>query len=415
MSVTRRSFLKSTLHTTALLSLAPGTPALCRRATAVAATGQRSDDGTALVVVQLSGGNDGLNCVVPYADDVYGRSRTTLRLGARDVLKIDDHLGFHPAMAACRRLYDEGRFSVIQGVGYPKSSRNHPEAERDWQTARPGDAGHPTGWAGAFADIAAAAGTTGIPVAFVEGIRPPLAVRSAHAIVPAVATPAGLTLRGLPPGGARAENRPGIPVPGDATNPLLEHLRATSAAAVDTSDRVLRALATTPTDRYPSSQFAKRLHATACLIRADIGVRLFYTVLGGDGFGGFDSHANQQENHAALLRQFSEGVGAFMDDLRRDGLDDRVLLMTVSEFGRTVSENGRRGTDHGAAAPVFLAGGRLKGGLIGPHPDLGALDNDAPRFLTDFRRVYATMLGPWLGADAEFVLGGRFEPIPCLA
>lgn len=395
------------MGTSALVSLVPGIPAWGRHG-AAAAEGETAGAGArALVVVQLSGGNDGLNCVVPYADDVYARSRTTLRIGPREALRIDDHLGFHPAMAACRRLYDEGRFSVIQGVGYPKSSRNHPEAERDWQTARPGDAWHPTGWAGSFADLAHIARPQGIPVVFVDPSSRPIAVRGEHAIVPSVRSVADLTFR-APPGASG-------PTAGKDGNPLLEHVRAAAATAISTSDRVRRALAATPPDRYPPTQFAKRLHATACLIRADVGIRIFYTVLGGDGFGGFDNHANQKENHAALLAQFSGAVAAFMDDLSRDGLADRVVLMTMSEFGRTVGENGRRGTGHGAAAPVFLAGGRLKGGLIGSHPDLRDLDNDAPRVRTDFRRVYATMLGPWLGADPEPILGGRFDPLPCLA
>ena len=144
------------------------------------------------------------------------------------------------------------------------------------------------------------------------------------------------------------------------------------------------------------------------MIRAESGFRIFYTDHGGDGFGGFDNHASQKENHAALLKQFSEAVAAFVADLEEDGLDDRVVLMTVSEFGRTVTENGRGGTDHGAAGPIFLAGGALPGGIIGAHPRLDDLDRDALRFHTDFRAVYATVLEKWLGIKSPPILGGQF-------
>lgn len=402
MSTTRRRFLGGAACASTMLALAPGLPGLLRRAAAAAGTGSGADDGpTSLVVVRLSGGNDGLNCVVPYADDVYARSRTTLRLGARDVLKIDDRLGFHPAMTACRRLYDEGLFGVIQGVGYPKSSRNHPEAERDWSTARPGDVAVPTGWVGRYADTCRP-GT--VPAVFVGPIAPPMAIRAEHAIVSPVRAVEDLALRDAPD-----------LAPASRGGALLGYVRGVHDAARETSRKVRAAAAATPAGRFPATQFAQRLRAIASLIRADVGIRVHFTELGGDGFGGFDNHANQKENHAALLAQFSDGVGAFVDDLRRDGLVRRVLLMTVSEFGRTVTENGRHGTGHGAAAPLFVAGGRLKGGLTGPHPDLGRLDNDALPCHTDFRRVFATVLRTWLGADADAVLGASFEPVEFLA
>ena len=408
MSTTRRRFLGGAACASTMLALAPGLPGLVRRAAAAAGTGPGADGPTSLVVVRLSGGNDGLNCVVPYADDVYARSRTTLRLGARDVLKIDDQLGFHPAMTACRRLYDEGLFGVLQGVGYPRSSRNHPEAERDWSTARPGDTAVPTGWVGRYADLC---GPASVPAVFVGPIAPPMAIRAERAIVPPVRAVEDLTLRGAPDDDARRAAEDGA---GPAAGALLRHVRNVSDAAREAGRKIRSAAAATPPGRFPATQFAQRLRAVASLIRADLGIRVYFTELGGDGFGGFDNHANQKENHAALLAQFSDGVGAFIDDLRRDGLVRRVLLMTVSEFGRTLGENGRHGTGHGAAAPVFVAGGRIKGGLTGPHPDLRRLDNDAPPCHTDFRRVFATVLRTWLGANADAVLGAPFEPVDFL-
>ncbi len=153
---------------------------------------------------------------------------------------------------------------------------------------------------------------------------------------------------------------------------------------------------------------------SSALFYADIlnvPVTRYYVELAGGEIGGFDTHGGQADNHAALLHQFSEAVAAFMDDLKRDKLVDRVLLLTFSEFGRTVQENGRRGTDHGSAAPMFLVGGRVKGGLIGADPNLTDLENGGQKHHTDFRRVYATVLERWLGFDSQAVLGGRFEPV----
>jgi uncharacterized protein (DUF1501 family) len=157
------------------------------------------------------------------------------------------------------------------------------------------------------------------------------------------------------------------------------------------------------------------LAVIAQLIRAQLGIRIFFAELGGGGIGGFDNHANQRDNHAALLRQMSQSMAAFVGDLQRAGMLDRVVVMTFSEFGRTLIENGRRGTDHGDAAPLFLFGGRLRGGLVGSHPRLDRLVQDAPESHTDFRRVYATVLDRWLGLDSVSVLGGRYEPLELFA
>ncbi|MCX6911441.1 MAG: DUF1501 domain-containing protein, partial [Verrucomicrobia bacterium] len=165
---------------------------------------------------------------------------------------------------------------------------------------------------------------------------------------------------------------------------------------------------------YPQFVLAEELCAIAQLIRADLGVRIFFTELGGGNIGGFDNHAGQLGNHCSLVHQLSESVAAFIRDLQRDKLHERVLLMTFSEFGRSVRENGRRGTDHGLAQPVFLAGGRLKGGLCGAHPSLTDVDKDGLKFHTDFRRVYATALDRWLGLDSRGVLNASFEPLDVL-
>jgi len=384
MNLTRREFLRAS----ALAAFLP--PVLCRAAFAA------GDGHTVLVVVQLSGGNDGLNCVVPYADDEYAKHRNTLRLSAREVLKINDQLGFHPALAEWKRLYDQGLASVVQGVGYPRSSRGHPEAARDWQTARPGDVNWPTGWVGQIADQVCARDSAAVPVALITPFTHPIALTAERKIIPSVRK---IEDAAWPASALR-------PASG---NPLLDYVHTATVVASGHS-RAIQAAASR-TGNYPATPFANGLRITANLIRADVGLRILYLELGGGDIGGFDNHAGQKDNHAALLRQFAGGVAAFMDDLRRDGLAERVLLLTISEFGRTLIENGRRGTDHGAAAPVFLAGGRLKPGLIGAHPDLRALDNGAPRHHTDFRNVYATVFERWLGLDSQAILGEKFEAI----
>jgi uncharacterized protein (DUF1501 family) len=198
-------------------------------------------------------------------------------------------------------------------------------------------------------------------------------------------------------------------------NPLLDFLRQCEMNAYDNSRRIeATAQTTASTAEYPPFGLAGHLRTVAQLIRADIGIRIFFVELGGGGIGGFDNHANQLGNHCALLYQLSESVAAFVHDLKRDKVLDRVLLMTFSEFGRTVKENGRRGTDHGAAAPVFLAGGKLKTGLVGSHPSLTDLDNGAAKFKIDFRRVYATVLDRWLGFESRTMLNRQFDPLDIL-
>ena len=412
----RRDFLRSSLGASTLMALAPAAPGfLCR--TALAAGPRKAGKGgeKILVVVQLSGGNDGLNCVVPYADDEYAKRRTTLRLAGRDVLRIDDYLGFHPAMKSCRAMLDEGTFSVVHGVGYPDSSRNHPVAKRDWQTARPGDEDAPTGWLGRVAGLSCEKmDPTAVPAALAAEISEPISLKSERAIVPKLRnSDAGvLAASKLDPahenwlGEIASAERP-------AGNPMLEYVRASSAAAWAGSARIREVAKRSGTSgrNYPASPLGQRLKGVADLVRAEAGFRIFYTDHGGDGFGGFDNHANQKENHAALLKQLSEAVAAFITDLKGDGLDDRVVLMTVSEFGRTASENGRGGTGHGAAAPVFLAGGALKGGMTGTPPRLDDLDNDALRFDTDFRSMYAAVLENWLGIDSPAILGEQFKTL----
>jgi len=414
MSCTRRDFLKATLGTSALLSSA--TPNVLFQA---AAGASRGDNGqTVLVVIQLSGGNDGLNTVVPYGDDEYARNRPTLALSPKELHKINAMVGFHPRMGAFKRLYDEGRLSIIQGVGSPKFEGSHEAAMRIWHTGDPDQPGRQTGWLGRTVDHIWHADMAEAPAVFVGPITQPFALNAESVIVPSIQS-LGDLMTGEMPGNADGQsvwkNTARLPR-SDRDNSLLPFLQRCTLKA-HTNTRRIEAVTKSVASRagYPSFRLAGTLHTIAQLIRADIGIRIFFAELGGGGIGGFDNHANQRGNHCALLHQLSESIAAFVDDLKHDKLLDRVLLMTFSEFGRTVKENGRRGTGHGAAAPIFLAGGKLKGGLIGKRPSLTDLENGAPKVHIDFRRIYATVLDRWLGFESKPVLGKQFEPLDILS
>jgi uncharacterized protein (DUF1501 family) len=257
----------------------------------------------------------------------------------------------------------------------------------------------------------------GVPGIFVAPIPQQFALNARQAVVPSIRAARDCVLRpgpGPQTGRQREQTLAAAARPerSGGQNPLLDAVRHSTLTACAASQRVASVLdGPTGTAQYPPFQLTDSLRSIAQLIRADLGIRVFFTELGGGGIGGFDNHANQRDNHAALLKQLSESLAAFADDLARDRQLDRVALMTFSEFGRTLSENGRRGTGHGAAQPVFVVGGRLKGGLLGKHPSLTDLDQDAPKHHTDFRRVYATMLDTWLGVDSGELLGRRYPPV----
>ncbi len=406
----RRRFLGSLVGTSAAVSFSSALPELLNRSVFAADTIEQTTD-TVLVVVQLSGGNDGLNTLVPYADDVYGRSRTTLRLKENEVHKIGEDLGFHPHIPQFQRLFNAGDLMVVQGVGHSNSDRDHDAALRDWHTARPGDTICQTGWLGRAIDEVNRAEDPSVCGALVSPIPMPLALGTRRVVVPAIETADQWKLQAEAPlqdDLLGAVNRSTT----NRDNPLADLVR-TSTLAAQVTDKKVRAVLgqSAAANHYPSFSLAKQFRTISELIQADLGVRIFFAEIGGGGIGGFDNHAIQKDNHAALLREFSASVAAFVDDLKQQHLLSRVLLMSFSEFGRTVSENGRHGTGHGAAAPVFLVGGKLKGGLFGTCPDLTDLEQDAPKHHIDYRQVYATALDRWLGFPSEAVLGRHFSPL----
>lgn len=346
------------------------------------------ETGNTLVMVQMAGGNDGLNTVVPFEDDQYGRARFTLRLTARQVRKIAPGVGLHPEMSGFERLFKEGRLAIVQSVGYSRMPRDHGVAMRIWQTATPAPYVQETGWLGRVADRLAAPEIGNVPAVFVGGMALPLTLHTRSAIIPCLGRASEWTLS-VDIGGA---------------HPAWEKAR-----------KVASVLKRQDTFRYPACSLAHSFREVAQLIRAKLGVVVFLVEHGGPAPGAYDHHSNQVGHHAVMLGELSGSITAFCEDLERDGLLSQVLVVTYSEFGRTLAENGRHGTNHGAAAPVFLAGGKVKGGLHGAPPDLKDLENGAPKPQIDFRALYAAILQFWLGIpDPSSIIPDCPSPVPGL-
>ncbi|MBI4607035.1 MAG: DUF1501 domain-containing protein [Planctomycetes bacterium] len=408
----RRGFLKQGILG---VSIAGTFPAFLAK-TAAWAQGSAAGDDRVLVVLQLSGGNDGLSTLVPYSDPAYGRARSTIRVDEGAVLKIDDRVGLHPNLKEFKGLFDEGSMAIVQGVSYPNPSRSHFESMDVWHAADRSGPRRGSGWLGRAIDSTCGNATTPLSAVNLGG-SVPLALQGERTKPVAFQNPGSYQWRGgrgereafarlnaLP-----AEMEPEMKGPG-AVRPL-DFLRRVASDASASSEAIRKATqAYAPKAPYPpGNRLAEDLRLVAAMIAAGLPTRVYYASL-----GGFDTHANQRGTHDNLMRVFSTGVAAFLKDLAAQGLAGRVLVLAFSEFGRRVKENASRGTDHGVAAPMFLFGDGVLGGIHGKHPSLTELDSGDLVMTTDFRRVYATVLDGWLGAPSEKVLGERFEPLPLL-
>jgi uncharacterized protein (DUF1501 family) len=394
----RREFLKHA----SLLALTPTVPGFLAE-TARAAKPKR--DGQVLVVVQLDGGNDGINTVVPYADEGYAKHRKALRLPTKEVLKVNGRVGLHPAMRGFAKLLETGRLAIVQGVGYPNPNRSHFESMAIWHTARLDPRAYDgPGWLGGALDHGPGP-ADGSPSSLLIGLDgPPRALRSQRAVTSALAQLDDLVLSG--------DVHPKLAlVSPAAADDLHAFLRRSMLDAYATADRLKEAAAPrTGGPAYPDSALAARLQLIARLIKAGFGTRVFYVVQ-----PGYDTHYSQLPMHEQLLGALSGAVRAFLDDLAASRLAERVMVLCFSEFGRRVEENGSAGTDHGTAGPVFLAGPAVKAGLIGPTPSLTELEAGDLKTGLDFRRVYATLLEDWLGLPAAKPLAGQFERLTLLS
>jgi uncharacterized protein (DUF1501 family) len=369
-------------------------------------------DDNVLVVIQMGGGNDGLNTVIPYGDDAYYRARPRLAVPRTEIITLNGDLGLHPKMAKFKEMFDRGNAAIVQGVGYPNPSRSHFKSMEVWHTADPEGRTLRVGWIGRYFDSKCPVceqPTVGVNV----GPSLPLAMRSGGDQGATLETPDAFqwmpSMDGL---GAREEmeifkmlNAPAVNESG-----TIDFLRHTAMNAVLSSERVREAVRLYKGGiDYPNNRFAGSVRLIAQMIAGKLPTKVYYAHM-----TGFDTHANQQGVHDTLLEQLSTGVDAFYRDLESQGNADRVITVAFSEFGRRVAENGSNGTDHGTAAPMFIFGKRIKPGLHGRQPNLTDLTDGDLKHNVDFRSVYATLLDKWLGADPAKILGSDFERVPFL-
>lgn len=364
-----------------------------------------------LVVVQLGGGNDGLNTVVPYGNDEYYRRRPSLGIKAPGqeggALRIDgvDGVGLHPNMTGLKELMDDGVASIVQGVGYPNPNRSHFASMDIWHTAETSGKGF--GWIGKYFDNtcngtpepqAGMAIGNQVPLAMNGSIQSPISFESADAF-----RWAGQDLHSSlrePYDNITREGR----TPGTAGGSQMDFLMRTSLDAQLASDRIRAAVAKQTLVQYPGNRLAQQLKIVSAMIRDEMPTRVYYVSL-----GGFDTHANQSFQHASLMTQLSQSLNAFYKDMKAQGNSKRVLTMVFSEFGRRVSQNASGGTDHGTAAPMYFVGDMLRPGLLGQHPSLRDLDNGDLKFQVDFRSVYTSVLQDWMKSPANEILGQQYK------
>jgi uncharacterized protein (DUF1501 family) len=396
--LSRRSFFNQTLSSSTLIALSSTVPGFLARSARAA---ELTPEGRVLVVIELNGGNDGINTVVPYRDEGYERHRSALRLPTRDLFKIDDRVGLHPALSNLARLLDEGKLAIVQGVGYPNPNRSHFQSLKVWHTARTDAvAAEGPGWIGRALDSRAESTASGPGAIFVGHTPPPGAVRGRRSAPIAIDRTADFLL------GDDVAPRPGKPGSG-ADDELTAYIRRSALDAYTTADRMAAVTRSgAPGRPYPTTPLAGRLEQISRLVKAGAGARFYYALQ-----GGYDTHASQLPAHTRLLGELSGAIGAFLDDLTAARLAERVAVLCFSEFGRRVSENGSAGTDHGTSGPVLLAGALVRPGLVASTPSLTDLDDGDLKVGVDFRRIYAAVLDGWLGLPAAAALGGAFEPL----
>ncbi|HSZ26996.1 MAG TPA: DUF1501 domain-containing protein [Chthoniobacterales bacterium] len=373
-----------------------------------------------LVVLQLAGGNDGLNTIIPLEDDLYFKSRPTLATPKEQVLALDGSVGLNPSLTPLKSLYDDGNLAIIQGVGYPNPNRSHFRSTEIWQTASDAQQNLTKGWIGRYFDNCCAGEDPEVGV--VLGEQLPEAFNAASPTGVAIGRPGNLgfdrgndpdearlfaELNGLEPASMSGDSIGNLSGPSKSGLSALEYLQRTALDAQVSTDKIKRVLKGSKNEgTYPKSQLGNSLALISRLIAGGLPTRVYYA-----SQGGYDTHAGQINTHKRLLNELSAALAAFCQDLKTKGIFDRVLVMTFSEFGRRVIENANGGTDHGTAAPMFVCGGSVKPGLYGKQPPLDRLDAGDLFYNVDFRSVYSTILSQWMKAPAAQVLGRDFPKL----
>ena len=390
----RRNFLK----TTALASAATMLPKFIKASEKnIADTSDKI-----LVIVQLTGGNDGLNTVVPFQNDLYYKARPQISIGRNEVLKLNDQLGLNPNMEGFKKLFDDGKLCLINNVGYPDPDRSHFRSMDIWHTASNSNEYKTTGWLGRYLDEQC--GDCDKPTQILEmDDTLSLALKGTNVKGLAIKDPKRLYGTTTNPFINQLSKQH---LPGDHQHDNAEYLYKTLAETVSSAEylyqtsKIFHSAAT-----YPNHQFGKSMKTISELIISGVNTKVYYVSL-----GSFDTHFNQQKRQGELLHQLAETIKVFMDDLKSNGRANEVLLMTFSEFGRRVAENASLGTDHGTASQIFLIGNNLKGkGVYNEAPNLEDLDDGDLKFTVDFKNIYATLLRKWLQTDSDKILGNKFS------
>jgi uncharacterized protein (DUF1501 family) len=353
-----------------------------------------------LVVLQLSGGNDGLNTVIPVRNDIYYRSRPHLGIEKEKSLKITDEVALHPALTALKEFYEDGSLGILSGVGYPNPDRSHFRSMDIWQTASQSNSFISTGWLGRYLDAQCAGCDKPTQAMEIDDILS-LALKGERIKGLALKDPARLYnishqkyFKDI-----SAAHRPG------SEDQPVDYLYKIMAETMSSAEYIYQQSKLRPsTSTYPKTGLGKDLQTIASLIFSDINTKVYYVSL-----GSFDTHVNQQEQQQRLFTEMNDALKTFVTDLKTNNRLDDVLVMSFSEFGRRVAQNASGGTDHGTANNMFLIGGGLKQkGIINPLCDLSDLDEGDLKYQIDFKNVYATVLNKWLGADDKSILGKSF-------
>ena len=404
----RRNFGKLGITTCAGLAIGTGQPGGWLQALAgeLALQDDRSSmTDRILVVIQLSGGNDGLNTVVPYRDELYAKARPKLGIPTSQVIKLNDDLGLHPALRAIETQLSEDRFSIIQGVGYPSPNRSHFESMDIWHSCHPKKDRSQSGWLGRWLTEQSSGATSDSPAIHLGSEPLPLACLERGVQVPSLASLEQMRLKAKLEAGQDKEMQQESGSKTQESGSLLDFVSTSTVSALQVSQRLDTILAQPDASGdFPKTGLGEKLRAVSRLILSGLKTRVYYVTL-----DGFDTHANQPDVHASLLKQWADALTAFLSRLEQTGQRERVLVMTFSEFGRRVSENASLGTDHGAAAPMFLAGPKLPKAIHGIQPDLSDLEDGDLRYKIDFRSVYASVLERWMWTDSRRALDGDYR------
>jgi uncharacterized protein (DUF1501 family) len=395
----RRDFIQSTLFASAGTMLVPS----FLKKYEFKSINQRASSQKILVVIQLSGGNDGLNTVIPYRNDVYYTSRPKLAIQAKEVFTLNDEMGLNPALTGLKSLFDESYVSILNNVGYPNPDRSHFRSMDIWQTASHSDQYLNTGWVGRYLDS--------------QCLAHPTENNAHHAIE--IDDVLSLSMKGASSNGLALTNPQKLYQAtqdkqfkslvqfesSSDTGSNINYLYKTLAETISSADYIhQKTMSSQNTATYPDTEFAKRLKTIASLIISGVDTQIYYISL-----SGFDTHVNQKPQQERLLKMYGDAVNIFVNDLKSNNRLDDVLLMTFSEFGRRVTQNASGGTDHGTANNVFLIGNQLKQkGILNETPDLKDLDDGDLKFTTDFRSIYATILDKHLGVSSKEILDNQF-------